>query len=63
MLAWLAAEPAGIVVADMGFSARLRRQARHGVVCHPHYESAQLRDRCFWSEKLYGHRTVREEKT
>ena len=25
-------------------------------MCHPHYESAQLRERCFWADKLHGHR-------
>ena len=28
-----------------------------GIVCHPHYESSELRERCFWAEKLHGHRS------
>ena len=32
-------------------------QKSAGIVCHPHYESAELRERCFWAEKLHGHRS------
>ena len=33
-----------------------------GILCHPHYESAKLRERCFWVEKLHGHRNHRRSK-
>ncbi|CAE7905852.1 ASZ1, partial [Symbiodinium microadriaticum] len=31
-----------------------------GIVCHPHYESARLRESCFWADKLVGHRSLAE---
>ena len=39
----------------VGFGKRLTMP---GIVCHPHYESQKLRERCFWAEKLNGHRSA-----
>merc|ERR1719362_2622716 len=49
-----------VIVADMGLSALVRLHAKRAIICHPHYETAALRDRCFWTDKLHGHRSVAE---
>lgn len=49
-----------IVIAGMGVSARIRLHSGRGTVCHPQYESSQLRERCFWADKVNGHRTIEE---
>ncbi|CAE8606939.1 unnamed protein product [Polarella glacialis] len=62
LMQWLVRHSAeeDVVISGMGLSALVRLHAARGVVCHPHYESAQLRERCFWAEKLNGHRTPSE---
>ncbi|CAJ1371305.1 unnamed protein product, partial [Effrenium voratum] len=52
--------PEDVIISGMGVSALVRLHALRGIVCHPHYESAQLRERCFWADKLHGHRTLEE---
>eukprot|EP00927_Polykrikos_kofoidii_P055511 TRINITY_DN49756_c0_g1_i1.p1 TRINITY_DN49756_c0_g1~~TRINITY_DN49756_c0_g1_i1.p1 ORF type:complete len:1365 (-),score=166.52 TRINITY_DN49756_c0_g1_i1:14-4072(-) len=62
MMRWLRnnTAPQDVMIANMGISALIRLHAKRGIVCHPHYESAALRDRCFWTEKMAGHRTFDE---
>ncbi|CAE6961723.1 PTAC2 [Symbiodinium sp. CCMP2456] len=52
--------PEDILIGGMGTSALVRLHARRGIVCHPHYESARLRESCFWADKLVGHRSLAE---
>eukprot|EP00439_Symbiodinium_sp_Y106_P075465 s1423_g14.t6 len=52
--------PEDILIGGMGTSALVRLHAGRGIVCHPHYESARLRESCFWADKLVGHRSLAE---